>query len=175
MAAMAIARSPSSNRLTSSMCSRICSFCAASPSTFVPTTARSSSPKPCNNGLQPLEQRPLTSHPAVRGRTALSRVSTHALRDELLNGEIFYTLREAEIVIESWRRHYNAVRPHTSIGYRAPAPEVFTPTFLAWPATQTPASYVGHAAAGAKTSPKLTFNPDHLVGAGQDARASPGA
>ena len=89
------------------------------------------------------------------------------LRDELLNGEIFYTLREAEIVIESWRRHYNAVRPHTSIGYRAPAPEVFTPTFLAWPATQTPASYVGHAAAGAKTSPKLTFNPDHLVGAGQ--------
>src|SRR5215471_13040583 len=58
------------------------------------------------------------------------------LRDELLDGEIFYTLREAEIVIESWRRHYNAVRPHTSIGYRAPAPEVFTPTFLAWPATQ---------------------------------------
>src|SRR4029453_15072906 len=32
------------------------------------------------------------------------------LRDELLNGEIFYTLREAQIVIESWRRHYNAIR-----------------------------------------------------------------
>ena len=45
------------------------------------------------------------------------------LRDELLDGEIFYTLREAEIVIESWRRHYNMVRPHASIGYRAPAPE----------------------------------------------------
>jgi putative transposase len=42
------------------------------------------------------------------------------LRDELLDGEIFYTLREAQIVIESWRRHYNAVRPHASIGYRAP-------------------------------------------------------
>ena len=43
------------------------------------------------------------------------------LRDELLDGEIFYTLREAQIVIESWRRHYNAARPHASIGYQAPA------------------------------------------------------
>ena len=39
------------------------------------------------------------------------------LRDELLDGEIFYTLKEAQIVIESWRRHYNAVRPHASLGY----------------------------------------------------------
>ena len=46
------------------------------------------------------------------------------LRDELLNGEIFYTLREAQIVIESWRRHYNAVRPHASLDYNAPAPEL---------------------------------------------------
>ncbi len=52
------------------------------------------------------------------------------LRDELLDGEIFYTLREAQIVIESWRRHYNAVRPHASIGYQAPAPEVFVPAFV---------------------------------------------
>ena len=37
------------------------------------------------------------------------------LRDELLNGEIFYTLKEAQILVESWRRHYNAVRPHTSL------------------------------------------------------------
>jgi hypothetical protein len=43
------------------------------------------------------------------------------LRDELLDGEIFYTLREAKIVIESWRRHYNAIRPHAWLGYRAPA------------------------------------------------------
>src|SRR4051794_10118007 len=46
------------------------------------------------------------------------------LRDELLDGEIFYSLREAQVVIESWRRHYNQVRPHASLGYRAPAPEV---------------------------------------------------
>ena len=63
------------------------------------------------------------------------------LRDELLNGEIFYSLREAQIVIESWRRHYNTIRPHGSIGYRPPAPEVFVPAFAAWPAALTrPAS-----------------------------------
>ena len=45
------------------------------------------------------------------------------LRDELLNGEIFYTLREAQIIIEQWRRHYNTVRPHSALGYRPPAPE----------------------------------------------------
>src|SRR5204862_1253753 len=49
------------------------------------------------------------------------------LRDELLDGEIFYSLKEAQIVIESWRRHYNAVRPHESLGYRPPAPEVLLP------------------------------------------------
>ena len=57
------------------------------------------------------------------------------LRDELLNGEIFYTLREAQIIIESWRRHYNAIRPHASLGYKPPAPEVFVPALAAWPAS----------------------------------------
>ena len=55
------------------------------------------------------------------------------LRDELLDGEIFYTLREAQIVIESWRRHYNGVRPYASLGYRTPAPEALMPAFAAWP------------------------------------------
>ncbi len=45
------------------------------------------------------------------------------LRDELLNGEIFYTLREAQIIVERWRRHYNEIRPHSSLGYRPPAPQ----------------------------------------------------
>ena len=57
-------------------------------------------------------------------------------RDELLDGEIFYSLREAQVIIESWRRHYNTVRPHGSIGYKPPAPEVFVPAFAAWPASQ---------------------------------------
>jgi len=43
-----------------------------------------------------------------------------SLRDELLNGEIFYSLAEAQILIEAWRRHYNTVRPHSSLGYRPP-------------------------------------------------------
>ena len=51
--------------------------------------------------------------------------------DELLDGEIFYSLREAQILIESWRRHYNQVRPHASLGYRAPAPEVVVPALAA--------------------------------------------
>ena len=46
-----------------------------------------------------------------------------SLRDELLNGEIFYTLTEADTLIERWRREYNHVRPHSSLGYRPPAPE----------------------------------------------------
>jgi transposase InsO family protein len=50
------------------------------------------------------------------------------LRDELLNGEIIYSLAEAHVIIEAWRRHFNAVRPHASLEYRAPAPEVFLPT-----------------------------------------------
>jgi transposase InsO family protein len=43
------------------------------------------------------------------------------LRDDLLRGEIFYTLEEAKVIIESWRQHYNTVRPHSSLGYRPPA------------------------------------------------------
>ena len=45
------------------------------------------------------------------------------LRDELLNGEIFTTLIEARVLIEQWRREYNHFRPHSSLGYRPPAPE----------------------------------------------------
>lgn len=45
------------------------------------------------------------------------------LRDELLNGELFYTLREAQVLIERWRVFYNTKRPHSALGYRPPAPE----------------------------------------------------
>ncbi|GLP87878.1 hypothetical protein GCM10007921_34390 [Tritonibacter mobilis] len=40
-----------------------------------------------------------------------------------MNGEIFYSLREAQILIEEWRKHYNTKRPHSGLGYRPPAPE----------------------------------------------------
>ena len=45
------------------------------------------------------------------------------LRDELLDREIFYTLQEAQLLIERWRQHYNRFRPHSALGYRPPAPE----------------------------------------------------
>jgi putative transposase len=45
------------------------------------------------------------------------------LRDELLNGEVFNSLREAQVLIAQWRRHYNEERPHSALGYRPPAPE----------------------------------------------------
>ena len=48
-------------------------------------------------------------------------------RDELLNREIFYSLREAQIIIEGWRKHYNTKRPHSALGYRPPAPETIVP------------------------------------------------
>ena len=59
------------------------------------------------------------------------------LRDELLDGEIFYTLAEAKIIVESWRRHFNTVRPHGSLGYKSPAPEVFIPAMTVRAAAQT--------------------------------------
>jgi transposase InsO family protein len=61
------------------------------------------------------------------------------LRDELLNGELFYTLKEAQVLVEQWRIHYNTVRPHSSLGYRPPAPQTVLPrsTSLAMPAILT--------------------------------------
>jgi putative transposase len=56
------------------------------------------------------------------------------LRDELLNGELFYTLHEAQVLVERWRQRYNAHRPHRALGYRPPAPET---------RTITPISFIG--------------------------------
>jgi len=51
------------------------------------------------------------------------------LRDELLSGEIFYSLKEAQIVVEQWRKHQNAVRPHPSQGYRPLVPRTLRKPF----------------------------------------------
>ena len=45
------------------------------------------------------------------------------LRDELLNGEVFFSLKEAQVLIEQWRKSYNTVRPHSSLKYKPPAPQ----------------------------------------------------
>jgi len=52
------------------------------------------------------------------------------LQDELLNGEIFDTLLEARVLLERWRREYNCYRPHSSLQYKPPAPEAFSPNIL---------------------------------------------
>ena len=48
-------------------------------------------------------------------------------RDEFLNGESFYSLREAQILTEQWKKHYNTKRPPSALGYRPPAPETIVP------------------------------------------------
>ena len=58
------------------------------------------------------------------------------LRDELLNGEIFYTLMEAKVLIERWRQHYNTIRPHSSLDYKPPAPVTILPPTIRSPYPQ---------------------------------------
>ena len=57
------------------------------------------------------------------------------LRDELLNREIFTTLLEAKVLIENWRREYNQIRPHSSLGYEPPAPDAIQPSYIPLPLT----------------------------------------
>ena len=117
------------------------------------TMDRSSWPKQFRSGLPRLGPRRPTSNAGHRGRTYGESFNAR-LRDELLDGEIFYTLQEARVVIESWRRHYNTVRPHESLGYKPPAPEVFVPAFAAWPAAPSrPAS-----PARSPVAPRPTMN-----------------
>jgi putative transposase len=54
------------------------------------------------------------------------------LRDEFLNGEIFYSLKEAQTLTERWRVEYNTERPHSALGYRPPAPQAILPKPGAW-------------------------------------------
>ena len=71
------------------------------------------------------------------------------MRDELLNGELFYSLREAQILIEQWRAHYNTVRPHSSLGGKTPAEIAakaypgHAPDMLAIPPTASHQSTIG--------------------------------
>jgi putative transposase len=73
------------------------------------------------------------------------------LRDELLESEQFSTLYEAQVLIERWRRHYNAIRPHSSLGYRPPAPETILP-----PASELPYAPLRPAQMLAKSGRVLT-------------------
>jgi transposase InsO family protein len=78
---------------------------------------------PVRNWPQRLDVKTLFIEPGSPWENGYNESFNGKLRDELLNGEIFYTLREAQVIVERWRRHYNEVRPHSSLGYRPPAPE----------------------------------------------------
>ena len=69
-----------------------------------------------------LEVRTLFIEPGSPWENGYSESFNGKLRDELLERAIFYTLREAQVLIEGWRQHYTTVRPHSALGYRAPAP-----------------------------------------------------
>ena len=82
-------------------------------------------------GSPRLVPKPRSSSPAPPGENGYVESFNARLRDELLNDEIFYSLKEAQVVIEQWRRHYNTIRSHSSLGYRPPAPETTVPPI--WP------------------------------------------
>jgi transposase InsO family protein len=77
--------------------------------------------------LAGLGTRPLYIEPGSPWENGYCESFNGKLRDECLNQEIFYSLKEARVVIEQWRRHYNEIRPHSSLGYRPPAPATIQP------------------------------------------------
>lgn len=79
--------------------------------------------------LGKLDVQPLFIQPGSPWENGYCESFNGKMRYELLNGEIFFSLLEAKVIIERWRKHYNTQRPHSSLGYRPPAPEVFKPNF----------------------------------------------
>lgn len=77
--------------------------------------------------LERLQAKPVYIEPGSPWENGYVESFNGKLRDELLNREIFYTLKEAKTLIEKWRKEYNQVRPHSSLGYRPPAPQVVQP------------------------------------------------
>ena len=74
-----------------------------------------------------LGTRPLYIEPGSPWENGYCESFNSKLRDEFLNGEIFYSLKEAQVLTERWRVHYNTIRPHSSLGYRPPAPVTISP------------------------------------------------
>ncbi len=91
------------------------------------------------NWLAALNVRTLFIEPGSPWENGYNESFNGKLRDELLNGEIFYTLAEAKVLVERWRHEYNTFRPHSSLGYRPPVPET-----TAFSATQKEISRLTH-------------------------------
>lgn len=73
--------------------------------------------------LKTLEVEPLYIEPGSPWENGYVESFNGKMRDQFLNGELFYTLTEAQILTERWRIHYNTVRPHRSLGGQPPVPE----------------------------------------------------
>jgi putative transposase len=81
--------------------------------------------------LEKLEVKTLYIEPGSPWENGYIESFNGRLRDELLDREIFYTLWEAKVLVARWRKEYNQVRPHSSLGYRPPAPEAIQTPLLA--------------------------------------------
>lgn len=79
--------------------------------------------KAVRDWLQRVEVKTLYIEPGSPWENGYIESFNGKLRDELLDREIFDTLLEAKVLIERWRVEYNTIRPHSSLGYRPPAPE----------------------------------------------------
>lgn len=79
--------------------------------------------------LQSLEVKTLFIEPGSPWENGYCESFNGRMRDEFLNGEIFYSLKEAQVLIEMWRREYNEIRPHSSLGYRPPTPVAVLPSY----------------------------------------------
>src|SRR6187200_2116637 len=106
------------------MCSRTCSCCAASRAMFRSDNGPEFIAKAVRAWVAAVGARTAYIEPGSPGGNGYCESFNSKLRDELLDGEVFYSLAEAKIIIEGWRRHYNASRPHSALGYRPPAPEM---------------------------------------------------
>jgi len=74
--------------------------------------------------LSRLSVKPLFIEPGSPWENGYIESFNGKMRDELLAGEIFYTLMEAQVLIEIWRRYYNTIRPHSSLDYKPPAQQL---------------------------------------------------
>jgi putative transposase len=83
--------------------------------------------------LAELSVKPLFIEPGSPWENGYIESFNGKMRDELLNREIFYTLQEAQILTERWRKEYNHIRPHSSLGYRSPAPQAWLVPAMAQP------------------------------------------
>ena len=160
----------SSRRSTSSMCSRTSSSCGACLATSAPIMAPSSWPRRCSSGSRRSGPRPPTSLRAHRGRTGMWSRFNARLRDELLDGEIFYTIagsadhhRELETTLQHGAHAWlNRLPAAGTRGVRA--------CLRRMAGYAHPTSSAGHATGGEATNPELTSEPDHSMGADQVRR-----